>query len=259
MGLVTYDLRDRVAWIGLDRPDKRNAVSDALFAALAAAIARAQAEARAIVLHGHGPAFCAGLDLAEHRARDPAAVFHHSRGWHRGLTALRSGPIPAVAALHGAVIGGGLEIASACHLRVADASAFFALPEAARGIYVGGGASVHLARLIGAARMADMMLTGRVLSAEEAERAGLVTYLVPEGAAADKAGALAARIASLPELSVLGILHALPRIQDMAEADGLFVESLTAALAQSGAAAAEGVERFLAGRAERLTGKDPSP
>ena len=104
-----------------------------------------------------------------------------------------------------------------------------------------------------------MMLTGRVLSAEEAERAGLVTYLVPEGTAADKAGALAARIASLPELSVLGILHALPRIQDMAEADGLFVESLTAALAQSGAAAAEGVERFLAGRAERLTGKDPSP
>ncbi|MGC8476873.1 MAG: enoyl-CoA hydratase-related protein [Acetobacteraceae bacterium] len=101
---MTYDLRDRVAWIGLDRPDKRNAVSDALFAALAAAIVRAHGEARAIVLHGHGPAFCAGLDLAEHRARDPAAVFHHSRSWHRGLAALRQGPIPAVAARDAALI-----------------------------------------------------------------------------------------------------------------------------------------------------------
>ena len=251
--LLTYDLRDRVAWIGLDRPAKRNAVNDALLAALAAAIARAQAEAGAIVIHGHGPAFCAGLDLAEHQARDPEAVFRHSQTWHAGLTALRRGPIPAIAVLHGAVIGGGLEIASACHLRVADATAFFALPEASRGIYVGGGASVHLARLIGAARMTDMMLTGRVLDAAEAERAGLVHYLVPAGAALARAGELAARVAALPPLALLGILHALPRIQDMSEADGLFVESLTAALAQSGAGAQDGLARFLDGRAERLT------
>src|SRR3981189_290649 len=96
------------------------------------------------------------------------------------------------------------------------------------------GSWVHVARLLGASRMADMMLTGRVLNAAAAERAGLVQYLVPQGEAKSKAGELAAKVAAMAPFTILGVLQALPRIQDMSEADGLFVESLMAALSQSG-------------------------
>ncbi|MDO9712781.1 crotonase/enoyl-CoA hydratase family protein [Paracraurococcus lichenis] len=251
---VTYELRDRVAWVGLNRPQKRNAINDALLSEFEAAARRAQGEARAMVVHGHGPCFCAGLDLAEHRAREPAEVFHHSRRWHAVFAAVRRGHIPAIAALHGATVGGGLELAAACHLRVADASTFFALPEGTRGIYVGGGASVHVARLLGAPRMMDMMLTGRVLDAAAAERAGLVQYLVPEGEAPAKAAELSAKVADMAPLTVLGVLQALPRIQDMSEDDGLFVESVMAALAQTGPEAAERLADFVAKRAAKVAG-----
>jgi enoyl-CoA hydratase/carnithine racemase len=253
---VTYELRDRTAWIGLNRPQKRNAINEALLRAIEAAARRAQAEARAMVLFGHGPCFCAGLDLAEHQAREPAEVFHHSRAWHAAFSVIRRGPIPAIAALHGATVGGGLELAGACHLRVADATAFFALPEGSRGIYVGGGASVHVARLLGAVRMTDMMLTGRVLSAAEAERAGLAQYLVEPGQALEKAAELAAKVAGMAPLTVLGVLQALPRIQDMSEEDGLFVESMMAALAQTGPEAAARLQDFVARRGAKVV--DPS-
>ncbi|MBU8546609.1 MULTISPECIES: crotonase/enoyl-CoA hydratase family protein [Roseomonadaceae] len=249
--LVSLDIRDAVAWIGLNRPAKRNAISDALLAALDGAVARAQGSARAMVVFGHGPCFSAGLDLSEHKARTAEQVLHHSRGWHAVFRRIRTGHIPAIAAIHGACVGGGLELAAACHIRVADATARFALPEGSRGIFVGGGASVHVARLIGAARMADMMLTGRSLDADAAERAGLITYVTPEGGALEQAAELAVKVARMAPLTVLGVLHALPRIQDMAEEDGLFVESLMAALAQTGAEAQAGLADFLEKRSAK--------
>ena len=236
-GGITYELRDSVAWLGLNRPHKRNAIGEALLAALEAAVRRAQDEACALVIFGHGPCFSAGVDLKELRARQPAEVFHGSRAWHAAFSLLRHGRIPAIAALHGATIGGGLELAAACHIRVADETAFFALPEGTRGIYVGGGASVHVARLLGPSRMADMLLTGRALDDAAAERAGLVQYLVPQGEAKSKAGELAAKVGAMAPLTILGVLHALPRIQDMSEADGLFVERLMAALSMTGSEA----------------------
>jgi (methylthio)acryloyl-CoA hydratase len=251
-GVVTYELRESVAWLGLHRPQKRNAIDNRLLAALQDGVTRAQAEAKAAVIFGHGPCFSSGLDLAEHRARGAEEAFHHSRAWHAVFTAIRGGHVPVVAALHGATIGGGLELASACHIRLADTSAFFALPEGMRGIYVGGGASVHVARLLGAARMADMMLTGRVLDANLAERVGLVQYLVPKGDALAKAGELAAKMAGMSRLTVIGVLHALPRIQDMSEADGLFVESLMAAIAQSSAEAAARLADFVGKRGAKV-------
>jgi len=250
---VTYELRDGVAWLGLNRPHKRNAIGEALLAALEAAARRAQDEARALVIFGYGPCFSAGVDLKELRARQPAQVFHGSRAWHAAFSLLRHGRIPAIAALHGATIGGGLELAAACHIRVADETAFFALPEGTRGIYVGGGASVHVARLLGASRMADMMLTGRVLDAAAAERAGLVQYVVPQGEAKSKAEEQAAKVAAMAPLTILGVLQALPRIQDMSEADGLFVESLVAALSMTSSEAATRLADFAAKRAAKVT------
>jgi (methylthio)acryloyl-CoA hydratase len=252
-GNVTYELRDRVVWLGLNRPLKRNAIDHALLTGFEAAVRRAQQEARALVIFGHGPCFSAGLDLAEHRSRQAEEVFHHSRAWHAAFSLLRHGRIPVIAALHGATIGGGLELAAACHIRVADDTAFFALPEGTHGIYVGGGGSVHIARLLGASQMADMLLTGRVLDAAAAERAGLVQYLVPQGASMSKAAELAGTVSAIAPLTLLGVLHALPRIQDMSEADGLFVESLMAALSQTSPEATARLDEFVGKRAAKVT------
>jgi (methylthio)acryloyl-CoA hydratase len=249
---VTYALDGAVAVIGLDRPEKRNALSDALVAALDAAVSRAASEARAGVIFGHGSHFSAGLDLAEHAERSAIENVHHSRGWHAIFDRIARGPVPFVAALAGAVIGGGMELAAAAHLRVAEEGAFFALPEGQRGIFVGGGGSVRVARLISPARMADMMLTGRVLTAAEAERANFVQYLCGPGAALSEAKALAARIAQNPPVANFAVTNALPRMQDLSHDDGMFFESLVAALTQTTPEAMARLRDFLEKRAQRL-------
>ncbi|MGX1098746.1 crotonase/enoyl-CoA hydratase family protein [Amorphus sp. MBR-141] len=250
--LVTYEVRGDVALVGLNRPDKRNAISDRFIEAIAVAVGRAETDAKAAVIYGHGDHFCAGLDLAEHVKKSPIEGVKGSRRWHAVFGQMEHGVIPWISALHGAVVGGGLELAASTHIRVADQSAFFALPEGQRGIFVGGGGSVRVARLTGAARMADMMLTGRVVPAADAERWNLASYVVDKGAALDKAIELAARAATNAELSNYAVIHALPRIQDMAKEDGLFVESFISAFTATSPEAEERLRAFLEKRAKRL-------
>ena len=255
---LTYELDGSVALIGLNRPQKRNAIDDGLIEALRLAVARAATEAKAGIVFGHGEHFSAGLDLAEHVVRTPIEGIHHSRMWHRVFDTIARGAVPYVSALHGAVVGGGMELAAATHIRVADDSAFFALPEGQRGIFVGGGGSVHIARLVSAARMADMMLTGRVLSAADGERCNFVQYLVPRGEALAKARELAARIARNAPLSNFAVINALPRIQDLSHDDGLFLEALMTAMTQTSPEAQERLRQFLEKRAERLAVPAPA-
>ena len=133
-----------VAVIRLTRGAKRNALSDGLILALRNIFEELPSSVRAAVIDGEGPHFCAGLDLSELKERDAGQGLHHSRMWHAALERVQYGPVPVVAALHGAVVGGGLELASACHIRVADSTTFYALPEGSRGIFVGGGGSVRI-------------------------------------------------------------------------------------------------------------------
>ena len=177
----------------------------------------------------------------------------HSRSWHACFDALQFGPVPVVAVLHGAVVGGGLEMASAAHIRVAEDSTFYGLPEGTRGIFVGGGGSVRVSRLIGAARMTDMMLTGRVFDADEGQSFGVSNYRVADGHGLAKALALAEKIATNAPLSNYAITQALPRIADMPAAQGLFVESLMAAIAESDEGAKERVRAFLEKRAAKVS------
>lgn len=250
--LVTFDMEGDVALIGLNRAEKRNAINDRALDALAEAVAAATRQAKAGLIHGHGDHFCAGLDLAEHAKRTPIEDIANSRRWHAVFDTIQRGTIPFVSALRGAVVGGGLELAASTHVRVADESAFFALPEGQRGIFVGGGGSVRIARLMSAARMTDLMLTGRVLSVAEAERCNLVQYVVAKGDALTKAKELANRIAQNASLSNFAIIQALPRIQDMAQDDGLFVESLMSAFTATSPEAIERLEAFLQKKAQRL-------
>ncbi|RMH47935.1 MAG: enoyl-CoA hydratase [Alphaproteobacteria bacterium] len=255
-GLLSWEMRDGVALIGLNRPAKRNAISDAVIAAIDEAVARAEAEARAGVIFGHGGNFSAGLDLAEQAERSALDDLENSRRWGRAFDRIQRGRLPWFAALQGAVIGGGLELAAAVHVRVADETAYFALPEGQRGIYTGGGASVRVARLMGAHRMADMMLTGRVVTAAEAEAWGVVQYRVPAGEALARAEALARKAASNAPLSNFAIIQALPRIQDMSHEDGLFAERLMAALTMTTPEARANLRAFLEKRAGRLAVPD---
>lgn len=253
---ITLSLRgeqSEIAVISLNRPIKRNAINDGLILAIRDIFQNLPSSVRAAVIHGNGDHFCAGLDLSELSERDAGEGVMHSRMWHVALDGVQFGPVPVIAALHGAVVGGGLELASACHIRVADESSFFALPEGSRGIFVGGGGSVRVPKLIGAARMADMMFTGRVYKAADAERIGLAQYLVPEGTALDKALELAARIAQNAPLTNYALMHALPRIAEQPADHGLFTEAMMAAIAQSAPEAKQRVRAFLEGRAAKVS------
>jgi enoyl-CoA hydratase/carnithine racemase len=244
--------QNEVGVIRLTRGAKRNALNDGLILSLRDLFEKMPKSVRAAVIDGEGEHFCAGLDLSELQERDASQGVFHSRMWHAALECVQYGPVPVIAALHGAVVGGGLELASACHIRVADDTTFYALPEGTRGIFVGGGGAVRIPRLIGTARMTDMMLTGRVYNAQDGERIGMAQYLVPEGKAFEKALELATRIAGNAPMTNYALTHVLPRIADQPADQGFMTEAMMAAIAQSAPEAKDRVRAFLEGRAAKV-------
>lgn len=232
MELVTYRLQGPVAIIGLNRPDKRYAINSSVIEALELAVLRAGDEAEVGVIYGHGANFSAGLDLAElaEQMSNPLPRKRRPHPWHTTFDLIARGTVPFVAALHGPTVGGGLELAAAAHIRVADDSTLCGLPEGQRGIFVGGGGTVRIQRLIGYGAMADSMLTGRLLTAQEARAARLVQYAVPANAALPKAIEIATLIARNTALFNWQITNVLPRINDLSHDDGLFLESLNSAM-----------------------------
>lgn len=252
LDLLRIEHSDTVTHLRLMRPAKRNAINDALIAQIHTAAVNLPESTKALVISGEGAHFCAGLDLAELSERSVAEGVLHSRSWHAAFDQLQFGRVPVIAVLHGAVVGGGLELATSAHLRVAERSAYYGLPEGQRGIFVGGGGSARIPRLIGVARMTDMMLTGRVLDADEGQAAGLSNYLVDDGKGLAKGLELAAKVATNAPLSNFAVMQALPRIADLSQSDGLFVESLMASIAQGDDAAKSRVRAFLEGRAGKV-------
>jgi enoyl-CoA hydratase/carnithine racemase len=250
--LLRVEQRGPVVHLRLDRAAKRNAINDDLISQIHTAFVNLPREARVAVVSGEGEHFCAGLDLGDLSERSVAEGLVHSRAWHAAFDALQFGPVPVIAVLHGAVVGGGLELASAAHLRVAETNAFYGLPEGQRGIFVGGGGSARIPRLIGVSRMTDMMLTGRVFDAEQGQAIGLSNYLVGEGEGLAKAFELADRIATNAPLSNFAITQALPRIADASPATGLFMEALMSSIAQGDDAAKQRVRDFLEKRAAKV-------
>lgn len=238
-----------VTHVQLNRPEKRNALNDDLIAALDTFFTDIPSGTRAIVISGIGGHFSSGLDLSQHVAREPLEVMAHSRNWHRVMALVAQSPIPVIAAMSGAVMGGGLEFASACHVRIAEDTVRFQMPEGLRGIFVGGGGSVRISRLIGPDRLTEMMLTGRTYSGADGERLGLAHYLVAEGSAVDKAFEVAERIAKNSPTINGFIIQAIAQISTMSPEAGLYAESLTAALSQTGPDAEEGLRAFLEKRA----------
>lgn len=252
LSMLRIETAGPIVHLRLNRPSKRNAINDELIAQIHTAFVNLPADARVAIVSGEGDHFCAGLDLSEVTERGVAEGIAHSRTWHAAFDQLQFGRVPVIAVLHGAVVGGGLELASAAHLRVAETSAFYALPEGQRGIFVGGGGSARIPRLIGVSRMTDMMLTGRVLDAHEGQALALSNYLVPAGEGLGRALQLAHKIAANAPLSNFAVTQALPRIAELSQPDGLFVEALMSAIAQGDDAAKERVRAFLDKRAGKV-------
>ena len=173
--------RDDIAILTLTRVEKRNALNDPTVFGIEAFFDALPADVKAVVLNAEGEHFSAGLDLTELTERNVTQGISHSRSWHRAFDRIEFGKVPVVAVLHGAVVGGGLELAAATHVRVAERSTYYALPEGTRGIFVGGGGSVRIPRLIGTSRMMEMMLTGRTYDAEDGQALGISHYLVAAG------------------------------------------------------------------------------
>jgi enoyl-CoA hydratase/carnithine racemase len=251
-GSLHLERRDDVAVLRLNRAAKRNALDDATVLGLETFFTEPPADLHAVVLDAEGDHFSAGLDLSELAERDAFEGLEHSRMWHRAFERIESGRLPVIAVLKGAVVGGGLELASAAHIRVAEPSTFYALPEGQRGLFVGGGASVRVPRLIGAHRMADMMLTGRVLTADEGHAFGLSHYLVDAGLGLARALELAAKVATNSPVTNFAVLQALPRIAQANPHEGYLLESLMAAVAGASPEAKARMADFLEGRAAKV-------
>ncbi len=248
---LRFEPRGAVGIMRLCRPQKRNALDDASIQGIEDFFAAIPEDIKAIVICGEGEHFCAGLDLSELVERDIAAGIAHSQAWHRAFERIEFGRAPVVAALRGAVVGGGLELAAACHIRVAERSTYYALPEGSRGIFLGGGGSVRLPRLIGAARVIDMILTGRTYRAEDGVAFGFSHYVVEPGAGLATAIELAERIAGNAPMTNFAALHVLPRNAEQDRTSGLLLESLMSAIAQGDPEAKRRLRDFLEKRSPK--------
>ena len=247
--ILKVEIDGPVATLTMNRPGKRNAMCDELLEQIDAFFAAPPEGVRVVIMTGTDGHYCSGLDLSEHVARDAEGTMRHSRNWHRVMDQIQFSGLPVISAMFGAVIGGGLEMAASTHVRIAEPGTIFQLPEGMRGIFVGGGATVRIGRIIGADRMCEMMLTGRKYNTEEGLALGLTHYAVGEGEALPLARKLAAKIAKNASLSNYMMIQAISRINDMSKADGLFTESLCAAVSQTSRDAEEGLKAFLEKRA----------
>lgn len=245
---------DGIVQVILSRPAKRNALNAETIEELISVFSQLpRMGARAIVLRAEGDHFCAGLDLVEHHReqRRPEEFMHICLRWHEAFNKMEYGGVPIIAALKGAVVGGGLELASSAHVRVADQTTYFALPEGQRGLFTGGGATIRVADLVGKARMIDMMLTGRVYKQEEAFQVGLCQYLI-DGNSDDKAMEIARTAAQNPVLSNFAICSAISHMQNMSAMDAAYAESVVAGIVNTQPASNERLEAFANKSAPRV-------
>jgi len=249
---VHVERRGSIAVLRLNRPEKRNALSDELVLGLQTFFSTIPADVHGVVMHGAGDNFCAGLDLNELKETNTAESFQTAIIGQRLNDTVQFCKVPVIAVLHGAVIGGGLELAAAAHVRIAEQGTYYALPEGTRGIFLGSGGSVRLPRLIGASTVIDMMLSGRVYEAAEAHQLlRLSQYLVDAGSGLERGIALAEKIAKNAPLANFAVIQAIPRIVEQDPSSGLFTEMLMVGIAQGDDEAKARLRDFL----ERKNGK----
>ncbi len=250
---LELEIRDDIAILSLNRINKRNAINDELVMGLETFFNQIPEGINAIILAAKGDNFSAGLDLSDIVERSTIEGVKHSMSWHRAFHAIEFSPVPVISVLKGAVVGGGLELASSTHIRIAEDSTYYSLPEGQRGIFVGGGASIRVPKLVGVSVMTDMMLTGRLFNADEGDRLGLSNYRVADGEGITKALEIARKVADNSPMTNFAVIQALPRIADSNPGQAFMMESMMAAIAQGSEEAKEKLRAFLEKRARKVT------
>jgi len=236
----------RVGWITLNRPRQLNALNDALMDALGAALLAFDAddEVGALVITGGPQAFAAGADIADMADWDYAQVAHDqfiTRNWET----IRRVRKPVIAAVAGHALGGGCELALACDIVVAAHSARFGLPEIKLAMLPGAGGTQRLPRAIGKAKAMDMCLSARLLDADEADRYGLVSRVVPDDELRDQALKLATRIAAYSAPALAAIKEAVNRAHETSLSEGITFERRALYARFASDDAHEGMRAFL--------------
>ena len=255
---LLFDLADGIARITINRPDKLNALNAAVIGELADAAGRVDADAgvRGVILTGAGTkAFVAGADITELAAQGPFEAKQRSLAGQQMMRRFERCGKPVIAAVNGFALGGGCELAMACHLRIASEAARFGQPEVKLGLAPGYGGTVRLPRLIGKGRALELLLTGAMVDAQEAWRIGLVNRVVPAGSLLSEAEMLLREILDQGPLAVRSVLECVEVGSDLSVEEGLLLEATHFGLLSASADMREGTAAFLAKRKAAFTGR----
>jgi enoyl-CoA hydratase len=255
--VVLLEQRGRVALVTMNRPEKRNALDGQMRCAFLGVMDRIRRDTttRAVVVTGAGDkAFIAGADINEFEGRTPVDQYRVMK-LPTVFDAIEQCPKPVIAAVNGFCLGGGMELALACDIRLASTNAKFGQPEVNLGIIPGGGGTQRLPRIVGLGRALRLILTGDMITADDALRMGLVEEVIPADKLLDRAVAVAELIASKSPVAVAAAKEATRAAMSLPLDEGLRVETALFQLCFSSEDKAEGVRAFLEKRAANFSGR----
>lgn len=254
---LTVERADRIATITVNRPEKLNALNAGTIAELGRAIdiLVADDDVGGVILTGAGRAFVAGADIGELRSQDVLGARQRSLAGQAVFGRFERSPKPVIAAVNGFALGGGCELAMACHFRIASETAKFGQPEVKLGIVPGYGGTQRLPRLVGSGRALQLLLTGDMIDAAEALRIGLVNEVVPPDDLIGTVTGLLERILANGPLAVAYCIEAVSRGLESTLDDGLRLESDFFGLLASTSDMREGMTAFLEKRTPGFTGR----
>jgi enoyl-CoA hydratase len=257
-GNLQLDVQDGIAVLSVNRPDKLNALNEQTIRELDAAVREVteRADVRGVIVTGTGSkAFVAGADIAELARMGPVDGVEVSRLGQRVFRAIELSRKPVIAAVNGFALGGGCELALACHLRIAAENARFGLPEVKLGIIPGYGGTLRLPRIVGKGRALELMLTAEMIDAQEAHRIGLANKVVPQAELMDAARAMMTAILRNGPIALGLAIECATRGMEMSVDDGLALESNLFGLLAATEDMREGMGAFLEKRAADFKGR----